>query len=78
MGLPIVSTQFAEVEWYRNVVAVADSADDFVEKVRTALRQGWKAGSELRRAAVADAAWNRRAQQLIEVAESVNPSAGTP
>ncbi len=78
LGLPIVSTQFAEVEWYRNVVAVADSADDFVEKVRTALRQGWKAGSELRRAAVADAAWNRRAQQLIEVAESVNPSAGTP
>lgn len=70
LGLPVVSTAFPEVQRYRHVISVADSAEEFIELVRDALA-GDAAGTESsRRAAVAQDTWSRRAAELIDLIDS--------
>lgn len=70
LGLPVVSTAFPEVQRYRHVVAVADSADEFIGLVRAAVA-GDTAGTETsRRAAVAEDTWSRRAGELIDLIDA--------
>lgn len=68
LGLPVVSVDFAEVRHYAEVIAVARDADDFVAQVRAALATGGAAAPQ-RRAAVAGASWERKAADLIDLAE---------
>jgi glycosyltransferase involved in cell wall biosynthesis len=63
-GRPVVSTRFAAVEQYRDVVRITDDADQFVAEVVDALHCGPEPGAEARRAAVADQTWDRRAEEF--------------
>jgi glycosyltransferase involved in cell wall biosynthesis len=66
-GRPIVSTRFAAVAPYRNVIRIADDADQFVTEVVDAIRCGPHAGADARRAAVADQTWDRRAEEFEDL-----------
>jgi exopolysaccharide biosynthesis WecB/TagA/CpsF family protein len=70
LGLPVVTTEFAEVERYRDVVRVADDRAGFVEQVRRTLSDGGAGTPATRRQAVAGSSWTGRAQELISLAES--------
>lgn len=70
LGLPVVTTPFAEARRYGHVLRIANDADMFVELVRLALAEApSSAKQEQRRAAVAEDSWDRRAQELIEISE---------
>jgi GT2 family glycosyltransferase/glycosyltransferase involved in cell wall biosynthesis len=69
LGLPVVSTEFPEVHHYADCVAIARDADDFVELIREAL-DGRPVGTPARRRArVAGATWDGRADELLELGE---------
>jgi glycosyltransferase involved in cell wall biosynthesis len=62
LGLPVISIDFPEVRRYADVISVADSATDFVSRVRQALgEKDSETQRARRRAAVADASWVSRA-----------------
>jgi len=71
LGLAVVSTDFPEVRPYRHLVRVAEDADQFVALVRRTLEHGGLGSPEERRAAVAEASWSRRADELMSVCEAV-------
>ena len=71
LGLPIVSTDFPEVQHYRDVVAVATDAQDFVHLVGEVLR-GHETGTiDSRRRRVADSSWDHRAHDLLGIGEGI-------
>ena len=70
LGLPVVSTEFAEVSAYRSLVRVADDACHFIEHIRQVLDLG-RGDPVARRASVSTASWSSRADRLIAVAEKV-------
>lgn len=69
LGVPIVSTEFPEVRFYDDVVAVARDADDFVELVERALRGDGVGTQQTRQARVAGATWDRCAAELLRLGE---------
>jgi len=69
LGLSIVTTDFPEAWKYQDWLRIATDADDFVAKVRMALAEGCPATPAERRRAVAQASWDARAQELIDLAE---------
>jgi glycosyltransferase involved in cell wall biosynthesis len=69
LGLPIVSTDFPEAHHYQPWVRVARSPEQFVALVRQTLLDGGPGTAADRRAAVQDASWTSRAEQLIAVCE---------
>jgi glycosyltransferase involved in cell wall biosynthesis len=69
LGLPIVSTDFPEVHFYGEVVAVARDPEEFVAHVRSALDGAAVGTADARRARVADATWQSRAHELLELGE---------
>jgi glycosyltransferase involved in cell wall biosynthesis len=71
LGLAIVSTEVPEVARYTDWLFMADDPDDFVAKVRRALAGNAPSNPQERRAAVADSSWDRRAEDLIDAAESI-------
>jgi glycosyltransferase involved in cell wall biosynthesis len=70
LGLPVVSTDFAEVAGYRDRVRVAGSSEDFVRAVRESLAGGGLLPADRLRESVLDYSWDSRAQLLITAAES--------
>ena len=64
LGLPIVTTTLAEAEPYRELLTIAGDGDAFVAGIRAVLAGHGPSSSEARRAAVADASWDRRAAEL--------------
>ena len=74
LGLPVVTTAFAEAWAYRDWLRIARSRQEFVELVRLTLADGGAGGAGQRRAAVAGCGWSRQASQLIELAESGQPA----
>ena len=74
LELPVVTTYFAEVERYRDLVTVAESPEAFIAGVVAALTDGGGATGPARRAAVADASWDRRADTLVKDAASLTMS----
>ena len=71
LGLPVVSTDFPEVRLYSDVIAIARDDDHFVELVADAL-DGKAVGTEqTRKARVAGATWDRRAEELIALGEAI-------
>ncbi len=69
LGLPVVSTAFAEVEHYRDRVRVATDPAEFIQMVQRTLIDGGLLTPDERRASVRSASWEARAQQLMDLAE---------
>ncbi|SFN98996.1 Glycosyltransferase involved in cell wall bisynthesis [Geodermatophilus obscurus] len=73
LGLPVVSTDFAELAGYRDRVRVASTPEEFVEAVRRTLADDGPSTPELRRASVLGCSWDSRAATLVERAEAARP-----
>jgi glycosyltransferase involved in cell wall biosynthesis len=69
LGLAVVTTDFPEARHYADWIAIADDADAFISAVRDALSGGGVSTPSERRAAVAGASWDVRANELLRVAE---------
>ncbi|KJK45731.1 family 2 glycosyl transferase [Lentzea aerocolonigenes] len=69
LGLPIVSTDFPEVQHYTDRVRVAANPDDFIEQIRLTLKDGGIGTPEQRRRSVLSASWDARARDLMRLAE---------
>jgi GT2 family glycosyltransferase len=70
LGLPVVSTSFAELDRYRGEVYEATDHAGFVEAVRAALASGGPRPPEELRASVLAYSWRSRAAELMARAES--------
>lgn len=69
IGLPVVSTDFPEVHFYSEAIAIASDHDRFIELIREAL-DGKAVGSlKTRKARVEGSTWDRKAEELIALAE---------
>jgi glycosyltransferase involved in cell wall biosynthesis len=73
LGLPVVSTEFPEVERYRPWIRVARDTDEFVDLVRRTLDDGGLATPQDRRAAVVHETWDDRVQRLLGVRSPEEP-----
>ncbi|WP_298459530.1 glycosyltransferase [uncultured Cellulomonas sp.] len=69
LGLPVVTTEYPEVDSYRDRIAVARDRAEFVDRVRAALAE--PGDPRLRRSSVLDCAWSTRARVLVDIATSV-------
>lgn len=69
LGLPIVSTDFPEVRFYREQIAIAGDPEEFVELVRRALGGEAVGTPRTRRARVEGMTWDRQAEELLELGE---------
>lgn len=69
IGLPIVSTDFPEVHFYSDTIAIANDHDHFVRLIREALEGNPVGTVESRKARVEDITWDRQAEQLVTFAE---------
>lgn len=69
LGLPIVSTPFAEIEHYRDLVRVAADQASFVELVRLTVSDGGLCDPALLRRSVLDSSWDTRARELMALIE---------
>ena len=74
LGLPIVSTWLPELEYYKDVVRVGRTPDEFVTAVRASLADGGVGTPASRKDRVANATWANRASELISFARSQEPS----
>ncbi|GAB3493864.1 glycosyltransferase [Amycolatopsis cihanbeyliensis] len=70
LGLPVVSTEFAELSGYRDRVRSATGHAEFVEAVRDSLATGGPATPEQLRTSVLPFSWTSRAAELTTLAES--------
>ncbi|QFU94123.1 glycosyltransferase [Amycolatopsis sp. YIM 10] len=70
LGLPVVSTEFAELAKYEGRVRVAPGHARFVEAVRETLHRGGTRTPEQLRASVADYSWHSRAAALTAITET--------
>jgi glycosyltransferase involved in cell wall biosynthesis len=73
LGLPVVSTPYAEVRFYADHVRVAKDPEQFVGEVRRTLSDGGPTSRLARRAAVLSYSWSSRAECLRRLAESPTP-----
>lgn len=69
LGLPVVSTDFAEVAHYTDRVRVAATPADFIAAIRTTLTDGGPGTPQERRDSVLDSSWQARAAMVVELAE---------
>lgn len=69
LGLPVVSTDFAELASYADRVRVARDPAAFVAAIRETLRDGGPMPGDALRASVLGASWTSRARELMELAE---------
>lgn len=76
LGLPVVSTGFAEVAHYTDWVRVALTPVDFVAAIRATLDDGGLRTPEERSASVRGASWKVRAHTVIGLVEGGSQPAG--
>jgi len=69
IGLPVVSTDFPEVHFYSDEIAVADSHEQFVALIREALDGKAVGTTGSRKARVEAVTWDRQAEELVALAE---------
>jgi GT2 family glycosyltransferase/glycosyltransferase involved in cell wall biosynthesis len=74
LGLPVVSTEFPEVDHYRDVVRVARDHDEFATQIKEALASDDPADAELRRRRVLASSWQAQAQRLMALVEGDEPA----
>jgi GT2 family glycosyltransferase/glycosyltransferase involved in cell wall biosynthesis len=75
LGLPVVSTDFPEVQHYAELIRIAGDPAEFVALVRTTLADRGPSSPARRRAAVLAASWEARASELMALAEGATPRA---
>lgn len=69
IGLPVVSTDFPEVHFYAEQIAIAPDHDAFIRRVREAV-DGQPVGTlESRKARVEGVTWDRQAEELVRLGE---------
>jgi len=73
IGLPVVSTDFPEVHFYSDEIAIARDHDDFLKLVREALNGRAVGTPQTRKARVEGATWNRQAEKLVKLGEGSAP-----
>jgi glycosyltransferase involved in cell wall biosynthesis len=73
LGLPIVSTEFPEASYYKDVLYVARHADDFINGIREALQGRGVGTAESRRSRVSGDTWE---QAALGIAETIRKLAG--
>ncbi|MGQ0679430.1 MAG: glycosyltransferase [Actinomycetota bacterium] len=71
LGLPVVTTDFPEAHRYQDVLLIARDHNDFIAKIREALRSDSDEKRQRRRAAVEQSTWDRVAAELIVLSEAV-------
>lgn len=69
LGLPVVSTEYPEVDAYRELIRVANTAEDFIEQIREALAD--PGDPERRYRFVLPFAWSGRAGVLLGLADEI-------
>ncbi|MGX5653813.1 glycosyltransferase [Geodermatophilus nigrescens] len=69
LGLPVVSTDFAELDGYRDRVRVGTTPDDFIATVRSLLAGNGLDASHTRRTSVLPYSWDSRAALLVSRTE---------
>lgn len=69
LGLPIVSTPFAEIEHYRDLVRVATDQASFIELVGLTVADRGLCDPALLRRSVLDSSWDARARELLAIIE---------
>ncbi|MGY1699105.1 glycosyltransferase [Geodermatophilus sp. SYSU D00766] len=75
LGLAVVSTDFPEVRGYADRIRIAADQDEFISLVRHSLEDGGLGDPVSRRASVAAASWDARADDLVRLAEQQEGSA---
>lgn len=78
LGLAVVSTDFAEVHRYEDVIGIARSPEEFVALVRRSGSPDLPGVGDARRAAVAGATWDERARQLHRLLDEVRAGGSDP
>ncbi|RPH35003.1 hypothetical protein EHM92_06990 [bacterium] len=68
LGKPVVSTRLKELEPYaaRQLLSIADTAEQFAEAVESALRGSAPDCAEQRRQVARDHSWRAHAERMIE------------
>ncbi|RKT68863.1 GT2 family glycosyltransferase [Saccharothrix variisporea] len=69
LGLPVVSTDFAELDAYRDRVRGVTGHAEFVEAVRRTLTEGGLKPANALRQSVLTYSWHSRAAELLDLAE---------
>ncbi|MGH3925910.1 MAG: glycosyltransferase, partial [Pseudonocardiaceae bacterium] len=69
LGLPVVSTPFAEIAYYTDRVWVAATPAEFVAAIRSTLTDGGLGTPRTRRGSVLNASWTARSEELIKLVE---------
>jgi glycosyltransferase involved in cell wall biosynthesis len=69
LGLPVVSTPFAEIAYYADRVWVAATPADFIDAIRLTLADGGTGTPQGRRSSVLNASWAARSDELIGLVE---------
>jgi GT2 family glycosyltransferase/glycosyltransferase involved in cell wall biosynthesis len=69
LGLPVVSTDFAELARYTDRVWVARDPAEFVAAIQQTLARGGLLAPDALRASVLGASWTSRAEELMSLAE---------
>jgi len=66
LGKPIVSTPFAELEKYLDVVYRCESSEEFTQKIKLALRENCSNRIAARRHKVQEASWEQKAELVLK------------
>ena len=77
LGLPVVSTPFAEITYYTDRVRVAATSADFVAAIRSTLTDGGPGTPQARRGSVLGASWATRSDEIIGLVEGPPRDPGT-
>ena len=73
LGLPVVSTDFPEVHYYADAIAIARDGDHFVDLVREAVDGKALGNEQTRRARVEGSTWDGQADELVALGEGLVP-----
>jgi len=71
IGVPVVSTDFPEVRFYSDTIAIAGDHRQFIDLIREALDGNAVGSPESRKARVEGSTWDRKAEELVVLGERV-------
>jgi glycosyltransferase involved in cell wall biosynthesis len=67
LGKPVVSTPFPELKKYKDVVLEADTAKNFADKIKQALKQNSPKSVAARRTKVSNDGWDNKAETVLKI-----------
>jgi glycosyltransferase involved in cell wall biosynthesis len=75
LGLPVVTTSYPEAEPYADVMAIANSREEFIAKVMEALSCGGRGTPDSRRSAVVGESWHAKSVELLRLIDGIGDQA---